>query len=55
MESEVVELATTTLDPALFEAPKGFKKVDSIDRQAPVPAWARLYMWWERLKARLFR
>ena len=56
-ESEVVELSTAPLDPALFEAPKGlkgFKKVDRIDRQPPVPVWARVYMWWERLKARMF-
>lgn len=55
METEVVELSTAPLDPALFEAPTGFKKVDSIDRQPPVPVWARVYMWWERMKARLFR
>lgn len=53
-ETEVVELSTASLDPALFEPPKGFKKVDHIDRQPPVPMWARVYMWWERLKARVF-
>jgi hypothetical protein len=57
-ETEVVELSTAPLDRSLFEEPKGFKKVSHIDRQPPVPAWARVYMWWERLKmsvARVFQ
>ena len=44
--SRVTELSQAPLDPALFEAPAGFKKVDHFAQQ-PEPLAARLVAGWE--------
>jgi hypothetical protein len=48
--TEVTELSTEPLDRALFEAPAGFKQVNKLSTQPPVPTMVALEMWWERLK-----
>ncbi len=54
-ESEVTELSEALLDPALFEIPAGFKKVEHIDPQPPVPLSVKLALLWQRFKLRLSR
>jgi len=53
-ETEVTELSTEPLDPALFEVPKNFRKVSEIRRAPVVPYWTRMRGWldyyWVRLK-----
>jgi hypothetical protein len=51
-ETEVTELSTAAIDPALFEIPSGFKLVERI-RQDPVPPLViRLKQVYERLARR---
>jgi len=51
-ETEVTELSTAAIDPALFEIPSGFKLVERI-RQEPVPPLViRLKQAYERLVRR---
>lgn len=49
-ESEIVDFSETPIDPATFQVPPGFKKVDHIDTQPPLPFSTRVYYWWERMK-----
>jgi hypothetical protein len=54
-ETEVTELSTAAIDPALFEIPSGFKLVERI-RQEPVPPLViRLKQVYERLARRRLR
>jgi hypothetical protein len=54
-ETEVTELSTAAIDPALFEIPSGFKLVERI-RQEPVPPLViRLKQVYERLTRRRSR
>jgi hypothetical protein len=52
--SQVIELSTGPLDPALFEVPKNFRKVPQIRRNAVMPYWMQALGWvnyyWDRLK-----
>ena len=50
---EVIELLTDPLDPALFEVPPGFKKVQKLSEQPPEPASLQLVGAWNRLKQAL--
>ncbi len=53
-EMHVTEIATIPLDPALFEVPKSFRKVDRIQRAPVLTFWQRWLGWlgyyWMRLR-----
>jgi hypothetical protein len=53
-EMRVTALSVTQLDPALFEIPSGFRKVDEIRRTPVLSYWTRLFAWleyyWIRIK-----
>lgn len=52
-EMEVVDLSTGPIDPALFELPSGFRKVEQI-RQEPVPPPViRLDRWYRAVRRRV--
>ena len=52
LDVEVTDLSTAALDPALFEVPAGFSRVEQI-RQEPIPPFViRLKHTYERLKRR---
>jgi hypothetical protein len=48
-EREVTELSEAPLAPALFDIPPGFKRVDHVIAEAPVPFGVRVRMAWESL------
>jgi hypothetical protein len=52
---DVTELYTGSLDPGLFEIPRGFTKVDEIRRNPPIPLTDRVQMYWNALKQRISR
>jgi hypothetical protein len=52
-ETLVTQLKEGPLDPALFEVPSGFKRVDHIERNPTLPLSIQLEDFWERLKVRV--
>jgi len=54
VKKEVVALSTGAIDPALFEIPSGFSRVDRMDLSPSIPLWAQLFdrahSYWPRLK-----
>jgi hypothetical protein len=54
-EMQVTELSTEPLDPALFEVPKNFRKVDQIRRTPVFSYWRRLLGWLSYYCSRLSR
>ena len=51
----MTELSEALLDSALFEIPAGFKKVNHIDPQPPVPFSIKPALLWQRFKLSLSR
>jgi hypothetical protein len=45
-KTEVIELSTAPLDPALFESPAGYKKVDRLADQPPTPPTSKVQRIW---------
>jgi hypothetical protein len=58
-ETEVVGLSVGPLDPALFEIPAGFVRVDRMDYYHSMPFWIRwlsqAHIFWLRFKIRISR
>ena len=52
-ESFVTELEEGPLDPALFEVPSGFRRVEHIERNPTLPLSLQLEDLWARLKAKV--
>jgi hypothetical protein len=51
IESRVTEFQEGPLDPALFEIPPGFKRVDHIERNPPASAFSQPLDLWQRFRA----
>lgn len=51
-ETQVTELSSGPLDPALFEVPSGFRQVDAIKRNPSVPLSMQWQLAWQRWKAK---
>ena len=51
METQVTQLETGPLDPALFEIPPGFRQVDHIERNPAASASSQIGYLWQRFKA----
>jgi len=49
-KSDVTELSTAPLDPALFDVPKGFTKVDRLNYQASPSLSSQAQVWWYMIK-----
>ena len=54
-ETRVTELSSGPLDPALFEVPRGFRQVDAIKRNPPVPFLMQWRFAWQRWRVKLAR
>jgi hypothetical protein len=52
-ETLVTQLDLSSLDPALFEIPPGFKRVQHIERNPIPPASSQTIEFWERFKAKV--
>jgi hypothetical protein len=50
-EMQVTQLEEVPLDPALFEIPPGFKRVDHIERNPAAASSSQISYLWERFKA----
>ncbi len=49
-EIEIVDFSEAPLDPALFQVPSGFKKVERISYGPPMSFSERVQYWWWRMK-----
>jgi hypothetical protein len=49
-KSEITKLSTAPLDPALFDAPKGFTKVDRLNYQPSASLSSQAQVWWYMIK-----
>jgi len=54
-EMQVTELYSGPLNPALFEVPRGFTKVDQIRRNPSVPFSMRMQIYWNTVKLKISR
>jgi hypothetical protein len=46
-KTEVIELSTALLDPALFELPSGFRQVAKLTAEPPQPPSSKLLRMWD--------